>query len=71
VYGERMRVVATRSPAGDLVVIATNFPVWETLALYRPRWSIECTFGSLNTRVSIWNALASRRLPGWNGYSGW
>ncbi|WP_229776086.1 transposase, partial [Deinococcus ruber] len=41
VYGERMRVVATRSPAGDLVVIATDFPVWETLTLYRLRWSIE------------------------------
>jgi len=50
VYGERMRVVATRSPAGDLVVIATDFAVWETLALYRQRWSIECTFGSLKTR---------------------
>ncbi|XLE15481.1 transposase (plasmid) [Deinococcus altitudinis] len=50
VYGKRMRVVATRSPAGDLVVIVTDFPVWETLALYRQRWSIECTFGSLKTR---------------------
>jgi len=39
VYGERMRVV-----------IATDFPVWGTLALYRQRWSIECTFGSLKTR---------------------
>ena len=50
VYGERMRVVATKSPAGDLVVIATDFRVWETLALYRQRWSTLCTFGSLNTR---------------------
>ena len=50
VYGERMQVVATRSPTGDLVVIATDFRVQETLALYRKRWSIECTFGSLKTR---------------------
>ena len=50
VYGEWMRVVATRSPDGDLVVIATDFGVWETWKLYRQRWSIECTFGSLKTR---------------------
>ncbi|WP_189091617.1 IS4 family transposase, partial [Deinococcus ruber] len=50
VYGERMRVVATRSPAGDLVVIATDFPVWETLALYRQRWSIENMHQSMKGR---------------------
>lgn len=50
VYGERMQVVATRSPAGDLVVIATDFRVQDTLELYRRRWSIECTFGSLKIR---------------------
>ncbi len=50
VYGEWMQVVATRSPKSDLVVIATDFRVHETLALYRKRWSIECTFGSLKTR---------------------
>jgi Transposase DDE domain len=40
VYGEWMQVV----------VIATEFQVQETLALYRKRWSIECTVGSLKTR---------------------
>ncbi|XLE15319.1 IS4 family transposase (plasmid) [Deinococcus altitudinis] len=50
VYGERMQVVATRSPVGDLVVIATDFRVQDTLKLYRKRWSIECTFASLKTR---------------------
>ena len=50
VYGEVMRVVATRSPAGDLVIIATDFSVWDTFALYRMRWSAECTFGSLKSR---------------------
>lgn len=50
VYGEIMRVVATRSPTGDLVIIATDFTVWDTFALYRQRWSVECTFSSLKSR---------------------
>ncbi|MFC6665183.1 transposase [Deinococcus radiopugnans] len=50
VYGEVMQVVATRSPAGDLVAIATDFSVWDTCVLYRARWSIECTFASLKIR---------------------
>ena len=50
VYGEMMQVVATRSPLGDLVIIATDFGIWETWELYRRRWSVECTFGSLKTR---------------------
>ncbi len=47
VFGEWMRVVATRSPAGDLVIIATDFGVWK---LYKLRWLVECTFGSLKSR---------------------
>lgn len=50
VFGERMRVVATRSLLGDLVIIATDFGVWETWNLYRLRWSVECTFGSYKSR---------------------
>jgi len=50
VFGERMRVVATKSPHGDLVIIATDFGIWETWALYKRRWSVECTFSSLKTR---------------------
>ena len=50
VFGEYMRVVATRSPAGDLVIIATDFAVWETWKLYKLRWTIECTFSSQKMR---------------------
>lgn len=50
VFGVVMQVVATRSPAGDLVIIATDFGIWETWTLYRARWSVECTFSSLKTR---------------------
>ena len=50
VFGEWMRVVATRSPSGDLVIIATDFGVWETWKLYKLRWSVECTFSSLKAR---------------------
>ncbi len=49
-YGEVMQVVATRSPAGDLVAIATDFSVWDTCVLYRASWSVECTFASLKVR---------------------
>ena len=50
VYGEVMQVVATKSPAGDLVAIATDFSVWDTCVLYRFRWSVESTFASLKVR---------------------
>ncbi|MBB6018870.1 hypothetical protein HNQ04_004152 [Deinococcus radiopugnans ATCC 19172] len=50
VFGESIRVVATRSPAGDLVIIAADFHVWETWQLYQLRWTIESTFGSQKSR---------------------
>ncbi|WP_161882483.1 transposase [Deinococcus alpinitundrae] len=50
VFGEWMRVVATRSPSGDLVIIATDFGLRETWTLYKLCWSIGCTFGSLKSR---------------------
>ncbi len=50
VFGELMRVVATRSPVGDLIIIATDFNARKTWKLYKQRWSIECTFSSFKTR---------------------
>ena len=50
VYGELKQVVVTRSPNGDLVIIATDFKIWETCELYGQRWSIECTFSSVKSR---------------------
>lgn len=50
VYGNLMQVVVTRSPAGDLVALATDLKIWETRATYRLRWSIECTFSSMKSR---------------------
>lgn len=50
VFGELMRVVATRSPTGDLVIIATDFSARKTWKLYKQRWSIECTFSSFKKR---------------------
>ena len=49
-FGELMRVVATRSPVGDLVIIATDFSARKTWKLYKQRWSIECTFSSFKKR---------------------
>ncbi len=37
VFGELMRVVATRSPTGDLVIIATDFSARKTWKLYKQR----------------------------------
>ena len=50
VFGELLRVVATRSPAGDLVILATDFGVRQTWKLYTRRWTIECTFSSFKAR---------------------
>jgi len=45
-----MQVVATRAADGDLIVLATDLKVWDTWAVYRLRWSIECTFSSMKSR---------------------
>lgn len=50
VSGSWMQVVATRSPAGERVLIASDLPIWHTLSVYRLRWTIECTFSALKTR---------------------
>lgn len=50
VYRSLMNVVATRSADGELVVIATDLSIWEVWAVYKLRWSIECTFASLKRR---------------------
>lgn len=50
IFGELMRVVATRSPDGDLVIIATDFSARKTWRLYKLRWSVECTFSSFKSR---------------------
>lgn len=50
VYHSLMHVVATRSADGELVVIATDLSIWEVWAVYKLRWSIECTFASLKRR---------------------
>ncbi|MHA0034198.1 transposase [Deinococcus sp. PESE-13] len=50
VYRCLMHVVATRSADGELVVIATDLSIWDVWAVYKLRWSIECTFASLKRR---------------------
>ena len=32
------------------MAIATDLSVWDTCALHRARWSVECTFGSVKSR---------------------
>ncbi|UBV45481.1 transposase (plasmid) [Deinococcus taeanensis] len=50
VYGSWMQVVATLSPQGERVLVASDLSLWDTLTTYRLRWSIECTFSAIKTR---------------------
>lgn len=50
VYGCWMQMVVTRSPTGDLVCLATDLHAQDACAVYRLRWSIECTFSSMKSR---------------------
>lgn len=50
VYGSWMQVVATLSPQGERVLVASDLSLWETLTTYRLRWGIECTFSAMKTR---------------------
>lgn len=50
VYGSWMQVVATLSPEGERVLVASDLSVWDTLVTYRRRWAIECTFSAMKTR---------------------
>lgn len=50
VYGSWMQVVATLSPQGERVLVASDLSLWDTLTTYRLRWSIECTFSAMKTR---------------------
>jgi hypothetical protein len=50
VYGSQMQVVATLSPEGERVIVACDLSIPATLAVYRQRWAIECTFSALKSR---------------------
>ena len=50
VYGSRMHVIATLSPQGERIVVASDLSVWDTLSTYRRRWSIETTFSAMKSR---------------------
>lgn len=50
VYGSWMQVVATLSPQGERVLVASDLSLWDTLSTYRLRWGIECTFAAMKTR---------------------
>lgn len=74
VYGSWMQVVATLSPQGERVLVASDLSLWDTLSTYRLRWGIECTFAlrrdedpGLEPRTdphdSAGSTLPSVRLP--------
>ncbi|WP_442780687.1 IS4 family transposase [Deinococcus sp. SL84] len=50
VQGDWMRVVATLSPEGERVIVASDLSVWDTLNVYRQRWAIETTFSAMKSR---------------------
>lgn len=49
-YGSFMQVVATLSPEGERVIVASDLPLWDVLQVYRMRWGIECTFSGMKSR---------------------
>jgi hypothetical protein len=50
VYGSWMQVVATLSPQGERVLVASDLSLWDTLTTYQLRWGIECTFSAMKMR---------------------
>lgn len=50
VYGTPMQVVATLSSELERVVVASDLSLFQTLAEYKKRFSIECTFGAYKLR---------------------
>lgn len=50
VYGSLMQVVATLSPEGERVIVASDLSIPATLEVYRQRWAIEGTFSALKSR---------------------
>lgn len=50
VYGSQMQVVATLSPEGERVIVASDLSIYATLEVYRQRWCIEFTFSALKSR---------------------
>lgn len=49
-YGERLRVVGSRSERGDLLIVATNADPKNAISIYLRRWEIENLFQSLKSR---------------------
>lgn len=50
VFGSMMQMVATRSLAGELVILATDLDVRRALCEYAKRWAIETLYQNLKSR---------------------
>lgn len=50
VHGRRTQIVVTRSPAGDLVCLATDLHAQGACWIDQRDWSIKCTFSSMKLR---------------------
>lgn len=50
VFGSKMQMVATRSLAGELVILATDLDVRRALSEYAKRWAIETLYQNLKSR---------------------
>ncbi|AFZ66657.1 IS4 family transposase [Deinococcus peraridilitoris] len=61
VYGNVMQLVVTRTDAGELLALATDLKIDETRAVYRLRWTVECTFSTQKSRGFDLEASAMTR----------
>ncbi|KPJ67713.1 MAG: hypothetical protein AMJ43_03510 [Coxiella sp. DG_40] len=50
VYGVTLRLAASRSESGELLIVATNQNPKNAVVFYLRRWEIECLFQGLKTR---------------------
>ena len=49
IYGQTVRLAGTRSERGELMIVATNKPADNAIAIYLRRWEIEVLFSCLNS----------------------
>ena len=50
IYGQTVRLAGSRSERGELMIVATNKPADNAIAIYLRRWEIEVLFSCLKTK---------------------
>ena len=59
VFGSKMQMVATRSLAGELVIVVTDLDVRRALKEYAKRWAIETLYQRAGPEGLCWRSQAT------------